>query len=112
MTTVRIKSMLSQKLDQKIKSMILEDFWDSYAEWKADGQKNISGDYRLVIYEEIEFTGNYDDDSISISIEKFGEYDMDDGGYMQIYGIREIPDTYNYGEIMQLKNLERIGCIK
>ncbi len=111
MTTVRIKSMLSQKLDQKIKSMILEDFWDSYAEWKADGQKNISGDYRLVIYEEIEFTGNYDD-SISISIEKFAEFDMDDGGYMQVFGLREIEGRYSYGEIMQLKNLERLGLVK
>ena len=111
MTTVRIKSMLSQKLDENIKSEILDEFWDQYANWKADGQKNISGDYRLVIYEEIEFTGNYDD-SISISIEKFGQYDMEDGGYMQVYGIREIPDRYSYGEIMQLKNLERIGCIK
>ncbi len=112
MTTVRIKSMLSQKLDQKIKSEILDEFWDQYANWKADGQKNISGDYRLAIYEEIEFTGNYDDDSISISIEKYGEYDMEDGGYMQVFGLREIEDRYSYGEIMQLKNLQRIGCIK
>ena len=112
MTTVRIKSMLSQKLDKKIKSMILEDFWDSYAEWKADGQKNISGDYRLTLYEEIEFTGDYDHDSISVSIEKYGEYDMDDGGYMQVFGLREIEGRYSYGEIMQLKNLQRIGCIK
>ena len=111
MTTVRIKSMLSQKLDQKIKSEILDEFWDQYANWKADGQKNISGDNRLVIYEEIEFTGNYDD-SISISIEKFAEFDMDDGGYMQVFGLREIEGRYSYGEIMQLKNLERLGLVK
>ncbi len=112
MTTVRIKSMLSQKLDQKIKSEILDEFWGQYANWKADGQKNISGDYRLTLYEEIEFTGNYDDDFITVSIEKYGEYDMDDGGYMQVFGLREIEGRYSYGEIMQLKNLQRIGCIK
>ena len=104
--------MLSQKLDEKIKSEILDEFWGQYAEWKADGQKHLSGDYRLAIYEEIEFTGDYDHDSISISIEKFGEYDMEDGGYMQVFGIREIPDRYNYGDIMQLKNLERLGLVK
>ncbi len=103
--------MLSQKLDEKIKSEILDEFWGQYANWKADGQKNISGDYRLAIYEEIEFTGNYDD-FITVSIEKYGEYDMYDGGYFDVYGIREIPNRYSYGDITQLKNLERLGLVK
>ena len=54
MTTVRIKSMLSQKLDQKIKSMILEDFWET----KAEAQESLKFWVRNFRDQKYTFKGN------------------------------------------------------
>jgi len=98
--TTTIISLVNQKLSEKIQSMISAEFRKSYKEWKKDGQENLRGEYILSICEQIEYNKK---GCVSIPIEKDGV----DGGYLEVYGIQQIPNTLSFGEIKQMENIKR-----
>lgn len=89
--TLKVLGYENQVLSRKIQSEIRDEFNGEMENWKDQGQKNLSGKYELQICEKIEYTGDMSD-MIAIPIEKVDEENSveRDGGFLHIYGIREM----------------------
>ena len=81
---VRVEAVRDAEPSQKLVSDIIETF-ESYLQDLQMNQEDLDGHYTLVVCEKVEKTDNAND-CIAVDIEREGP----DGGYLHVYGWREL----------------------
>ena len=79
-----IESITKQDLKNEIIEKIIIEFETEFESWENQKQECIHGHYTLTICENIEIA--QDTEYVSIPI----DYDGLDGGYLHVYGLREV----------------------
>ena len=79
-----IESITKQELKNEIIEKIIIEFETEFESWENQKQECIHGHYTLTICENVELAE--DTEYVSIPI----DYDGLDGGYLHVYGLREV----------------------
>ena len=79
-----IESITKQELENEIIEKIITEFETEFESWENQKQECIHGHYTLTICENIEIA--QDTEYVSIPI----DYDGLEGGYLHVYGLREV----------------------